>query len=150
MAPGIQTPIDSRNRPLKHKNGVSVYQHEVLPDSREAMKRYCTTPDASLLECMRSMDITGAGVALAVDSEFGLIGTMSDGDIRKALLNGCSLHSLIRPHVNQDCFHVLPSVPRAEVLDIMQARRFDQVPIVDEQRKVIGLHLLYDILRNVS
>jgi len=96
------------------------------------------------------MDITGARIALAVDSEFRLIGTISDGDIRKALLNGCPLDSPVSPQINRKCFYVLPSVPRAEVLDIMQARLFEQVPIVDEQGKVTGLHLLHDILGNVT
>jgi len=114
------------------------------------MKKYCITPDASLIECMRSMDITGAGIALAVDSEVRLIGTISDGDIRKALLNGCPLDSPVSPHINRNCFYVLPYVPRAEVLDIMQARRFEQVPIIDEHGKITGLHLLHDILGNVS
>jgi dTDP-glucose pyrophosphorylase len=114
------------------------------------MKKYCITPDATLIECMRIIDITGAGIALAVDNEFRLIGTISDGDIRKALLKNYSLDSPASPHINQNCFRVLPTVPRVEVLDIMQARRFEQVPIVDEQGKVIGLHLLHDILRNVS
>ena len=45
---------------------------------------------------------------------------------------------------------MLPTVPRVEVLDIMQARRFEQVPIVDEQGRVIGLHLLHDILGNIA
>jgi len=114
------------------------------------MKNYCISPDASLIECMRSMDITGAGIALAVDSEFRLIGTISDGDIRKALVKGCPLDSSIANHINRNCFHVLPTVLRAEVLDIMQARRFEQVPIVDEQGKVLGLHLLHDMLGNIS
>jgi len=114
------------------------------------MKNYCISPDASLIECMRSMVITGAGIALAVDSEFRLIGTISDGDVRKALVKGCPLDSPIDPHINRSCYYVLPTVPRAEVLDIMQARRFEQVPIVDERGKVIGLHLLHDILGNIA
>jgi predicted transcriptional regulator len=114
------------------------------------MKNYYISPDASLIECMRSMDITGAGIALAVDGEFRLIGTISDGDIRKALVKGCPLDSSIATHINRNCFYVLPNVPRVEVLDIMQARRFEQVPIVDEQGKVIGLHLLHDMLGNLS
>ena len=114
------------------------------------MKGYCIDPNASLIECMRSMDITGAGIALAVDSAFRLIGTVSDGDVRKALLKGYALDSSVFPHINRNCFHVLPTVPRVEVLDIMQARRFEQIPIVDEHNKVIGLHLLHNILGNVS
>ncbi len=114
------------------------------------MKQYCITPDASLIECMRIMAIAGTGIALAVDSEFRLIGTISDGDIRGALLKGCPLDSPASPHINRNCFHVLPTVPRVEVLDIMQARRFEQVPIVDELGKVMGLHLLHDILGNIA
>jgi dTDP-glucose pyrophosphorylase len=96
------------------------------------------------------MDHTGAGIALAVDSEFRLIGTISDGDVRKALVRGCPLDSSIAIHINRKCYFVLPTVPRAEVLDVMQARRFEQVPIVDEEGKVIGLHLLHDILGNIE
>jgi dTDP-glucose pyrophosphorylase len=114
------------------------------------IKQYCVNPHVSLIECMRSMDITGAGIALAVDRAFKLIGTISNGDIRKALLNGCSLDSPVTPHINRNCYYVLSTVPRAEVLDVMQARRFEQVPILNEKGVVIGLHLLHDILGNIS
>ncbi len=114
------------------------------------MNQYCVNPNASLIECMRSMEITGAGIALAVDGEFRLIGTISDGDVRSALVKGYSLDSSIDTHINRNCYYVLPTVSRAEVLDIMQACRFEQVPIVDEQGKVIGLHLLHDILGNIA
>lgn len=114
------------------------------------MKQYCITPDARLIECMRIIHITGAGIALAVDSEFRLIGTISDGDIREAVLKGCTLDSPAFPHINRNCFHVLPTVPRVEVLDIMKSRRFEQVPIVDDQGKVRGIHLLHDILGNIT
>lgn len=114
------------------------------------MKEYCIQPDASLLECMGAIQRNGAGIAVAVDDSFRLVGTVSDGDIRKALLKGCSLDSSVFPHIERNCFSVLPSVSRAEVLDIMHARRFEQVPVVDEAGKVVGLHLLHDILGNVQ
>jgi len=114
------------------------------------MKQYCINPYINLLECMRIIARTGAGIALAVDDEFRLIGTLSDGDIRGALLQGCSLDSPVFPHINRNCYYVLPGVSRAEVLDVMQARRFEQVPIVDHKGKVLGLHLLHDILGNVE
>ena len=114
------------------------------------MKQYCISPEASLIECLRIMDTAGTRIALAVDSEFRLIGTLSDGDIRRAFLKGSSLDSPVSPHINRHCFSVLPTVPRVEVLDVMQARRFEQMPIVDEQGKVIGLHLLHDLLGNIS
>jgi len=114
------------------------------------MEKYCISPESNLIECMRSMDITGAGIALAVDRELKLIGTISDGDIRKALLSGCSLDSKVENLINRHCYSVLPTIARVKVLDIMQARRFEQVPIVDENGKVIGIHLLHDMLGLVS
>jgi len=110
------------------------------------MKKYCISSDATLIECMKVINVTGAGIALAVDSELRLVGTISDGDIRKALVEGFPVDSPVSPHINRDCFSVLTSVSRVEVLDIMHARRFEQVPIIDEQGKVIGLHFLHDIL----
>ncbi len=114
------------------------------------MEKYCIRPDATIIQCMGSMDKTGAGIALAVDDEFKLIGTISDGDIRKALLGGCSLDNKVTHLINRNCFSVLPTVPRVKVLDIMQARRFEQVPIVNEEGKVIGIHFLHDMLGIVS
>ena len=113
------------------------------------MKKYFTSPDATLIECMKVINETGAGIALAVDSTSELIGTISDGDIRKALIEGSPLDSPVLPHINRDCFSVLSSVSRDEVLDIMHARKFEQIPIVDERNRVIGLHLLHDIVGNV-
>lgn len=114
----------------------------------DSMKQYCVPPEATLIECMRVIDNTGAGIALAVDDALKLIGTISDGDIRKALLRGCSLNSPVLQHINRECFSVLPTVPRAEVIDIMLARRFEQVPIIDEGNRVIGIHFLHDIVGN--
>jgi dTDP-glucose pyrophosphorylase len=114
------------------------------------MKKYCIYPNNTLLECLRVIDASAAGVALAVDSDFRLIGTVSDGDIRRALLKGYLLESPVLPFINQNCFCVLPTIGRAEVLDIMQARKFEQVPVVDEGKRVVGLHLLHDLLGRVK
>ena len=114
------------------------------------MKQYCIRTDSTLMECLRVIDGSAAGIALAVDSDFRLIGTVSDGDIRRVLLKGYPLETPVLQFVNKNCFCVLPTVGRTEVLDIMQARRFEQVPIVDEQGKVTGLHLLHDILGNAE
>lgn len=102
------------------------------------------------MDCMCVIQKTGAGIALAVDEESCLIGTVSDGDIRGALLKGFPLDSSIFPHINRQCLSVLVGASRAEVLDIMNARRFEQVPIVDDAGKLVGLHLLHDILGMVK
>lgn len=114
------------------------------------MKKYCISPDTPIIKCMACMDHTGAGLALAVDQDFKLIGTISDGDIRKALLRGNTLDTPITNLITRNCFSVPPDYPRVKVLDIMQARRFEQVPIVDEDGRLSGMHLLHDMLGIIS
>jgi len=114
------------------------------------MKDYCIRPDSTLLECLSVIDATAAGIAFAVDNDFRLIGSVSDGDIRRALLKGCTLESPVLSCINKNCYSVLPSVGRAEILDIMQARRFEQVPVIDEERRLVGLHKLHDLLGRVK
>lgn len=114
------------------------------------MKKYCISPDTTIIECMACMDKTGAGLALAVDKDLKLIGTISDGDIRKALLKGSTLDTKVNDLITRNCFTVPPTYPRVKVLDIMHARRFEQVPIVDAKGRVIGMHLLHDMLGIVS
>ena len=114
------------------------------------MTKYCITPDKSLFECMRILDREGAGIVLVVDEAFRLIGTASDGDIRRALLKGYGLETPLGPHIKRDCFSVSPAMSRNEVLDIMQARSIKQIPVVDENKKVMGLHMIHELLGRVK
>lgn len=114
------------------------------------MKKFCITPDKSLLECLRAIDRAGSGIVFVVDEDFRLIGTISDGDIRRALLRGYDLDTPLAPHIKHDCFSVSPEMNRNEILDIMQARWIEQVPIVDENGIIVGLHLIYELLGAVK
>jgi len=114
------------------------------------MKECFIEPDASLIECIRVIDRSSVGIALVVDEQHRLIGTLSDGDVRRALIKGFTLDSPIRPHINLNYYYVSQSDDRTGVLDIMQARKFAQVPILDEERRVVGLHLLHEILGRID
>jgi CBS domain-containing protein len=46
-----------------------------------------------VLEAMRVIDLGSAQIALVVDSENRLLGTLTDGDIRRGLLNGETLNA---------------------------------------------------------
>ncbi|MBI5445147.1 MAG: nucleotidyltransferase family protein [Deltaproteobacteria bacterium] len=101
---------------------------------------------ASLLETMEAIDGGACEIALVVDEEGRLLGTVTDGDIRRALLGGRGLSSPVNPVMNRRFTAVGRSAPRTEVLDLMRARTLGQVPIVDEDGRLVGLHLLREIL----
>ena len=102
--------------------------------------------NATIIEALKIIDSSGTGIALIADENLKLIGVLSDGDIRRALIGGATINDCIDEFMVRNCFTVSHNASRAEILDLMQARKFTQVPIVDKDNKLVGLHLLHSLI----
>ena len=95
----------------------------------------------SSIECAIScLDTAGMQILIVVSKKRELIGTITDGDIRRGLLRGLELKNSIEPLVNKDAFVVPMSMDKEVILKIMSANSIRQIPIVNENRQVVGLH----------
>jgi dTDP-glucose pyrophosphorylase len=102
----------------------------------------CLLPlDSSAQDAIQSLDRSGLQIVIVVDSGDVLAGTITDGDIRRGLLRGIDLSSAIGTILQRDPFVVPPQLNQDAVLHLMQANRIHQLPIVDDARRVVGLHL---------
>ena len=90
---------------------------------------------------MQVLNETSLKIVLVVDENDVLVGTISDGDIRRGLLKGLLLTSAVESIVHRDALVVPPDVSRDVVLQLMTANKIQQIPIVDENMQVLGLHL---------
>jgi dTDP-glucose pyrophosphorylase len=102
--------------------------------------------DSTIRAAMEAIQRGACWIALVVDEDDKLLGLITDGDVRRALLAGASLGDPIEAYMKKTFTAVPPSVGRSEVLDIMRARTLNQIPIVDETGKLVGLHLLREII----
>jgi len=102
--------------------------------------------DASIRDAMLAIDRGACEIALAVDGDRRLLGTVSDGDVRRALLSGATVDDPVKAYVTQAPYVASPTLGRAEVLDLMRARRISQVPIVDSSGRIFGLHTIRELL----
>ena len=102
--------------------------------------------DATFRDALGVIDAFAIGAVLVLDTDRKLLGLLTDGDIRRALLGGASLNDVVTPWISKNYVSVGRDVGRAEVLDLMQARLIDQVPVVDDAGKVVGVHLIHDII----
>jgi dTDP-glucose pyrophosphorylase len=116
----------------------------------DRLQRCQVNLDRRLLDAMWALDRGGVGIALVVDDAGRLVGTVTDGDIRRALLRGATMESAIAPHIHRDYTAVDPGTGRAEVLDLMHARFIHQIPIVSENGRLVGLHLLHELIGSVE
>jgi hypothetical protein len=85
-------------------------------------------------------------IVLVVSEGNRLAGTLTDGDIRRAFLKGLNLESVIDDVIQLNPLAVPPEMSRDLVLQIMQINKIHQLPIVDQEGKVIGLHVWDNII----
>lgn len=104
--------------------------------------RACLLPhELSVQDAIRCLDKSGLQIAMVVDAGDRLLGTVTDGDIRRGLLRGVQLADPVAPIVHGDPLVVPPSLEQDMVLQLMQANKIHQLPIVDEGRRVVGLYV---------
>ena len=101
---------------------------------------------ATIQDALAALNASGEGIALVVDAANRLVGVLTDGDVRRALMRGAGLNDSIESALQKQFVSVPPQQARADVLDLMQARRLRHVPIVDETGRLVGLHLLREIV----
>lgn len=106
--------------------------------------------EGTIRDAMLALEKCGLNIALVVDDTKRLVGILTDGDIRRCLLRGAPLGDRIVDHMQRNFVSVGVRAGRAEVIDIMQARYFQQIPIVDGDGKLAGLHLLHDMISSVE
>jgi hypothetical protein len=91
------------------------------------------------------LDQVAIKIVLVVNESEELQGTISDGDIRRGLLRGLDLNSPVASIVHCDALVVPRGMARETVVQLMVANKIQQIPVVDEHRHVVGLHLWDEI-----
>lgn len=100
----------------------------------------------SVGKVIQTLNISALKIVLIKDSSNKLIGTVTDGDIRRGLLTGLQLDSPIDSVINKNPFVVPPNVNKDTVLNLMQMNKIQQIPIIDHQGNLIGLHVWDDLV----
>ncbi len=110
-------------------------------------------PRASIREAMSCIDRNKKGIVLVVDAKNHLLGTVTDGDIRRAILQGTNLDTSIESLLAERSRSRYPEPVTApvgtdaeELLAIMRERRIRQVPLLDDDGAVVDLAVMDDLL----
>lgn len=85
------------------------------------------------------IDSGGVKIALVVDTDNKLLGTLSDGDIRRGLLRKKTLNDTIEDVYFRNPTTAKRSSSREDLLRLCSINKIEQVPIIDKDRKVIDL-----------
>jgi dTDP-glucose pyrophosphorylase/predicted transcriptional regulator len=118
-------------------------------------KKLLLSSDATLLDAMCVINDTGEGFTLVLDNEQHLLGILTEGNIRRALIKGNTIHSSVRHAMNSNPVTVPPSAHPQSVLNLLQKNDFTHIPVVDAQNILVdvwsrkGLASMYEIPNRV-
>ena len=102
------------------------------------MKNIFVFENSNLHQVMEKLQKTGEKCLIVVSKSKKLLGTVSDGDIRRAILNRVALSQNIKKIYNKKCIHLRDVDYKAsKVLKIIKLKQVELIPIIDNRKIVV-------------
>jgi dTDP-glucose pyrophosphorylase len=112
----------------------------------DCLELCCVEMGDTIFEALQAINEGNIEITFVLDTEKRVIGTLTDGDLRRALLGGAALQSPLAPFVRRQFIAVSPEISRAEVIDIMLSRRISQIPVLNTEGRLVGIHCLHETI----
>ena len=100
------------------------------------------TPIRKVLE---RIDASAIQIVLVVDAQGCLLGTVTDGDVRRGILKGISLDETVERVMRSKPVAVPIGESREKILSLMKEKKISKIPVLDENDRVIGIEVLDDL-----
>jgi dTDP-glucose pyrophosphorylase len=103
----------------------------------ERLKKVFINLEATIKQALKQMDAMGEKTLLVVDEQNTLLGTLTDGDVRRWMLEGKSLTQGISNAMNVKPISVKEDFDKETVKQLMVKKKLDCLPIVDDHKRVV-------------
>ena len=105
------------------------------------MSKYTINKDLSILDALIQIEGNHHRSLIVVNEGNKVVGSLSDGDVRRALINGMVLSSTISKIMNLDYLFVNEGVDDLKIKSILSDPDVFLLPRVNSKRELIELHV---------
>ncbi len=109
-------------------------------------KKYCIKENATIKETMKLIDENVIGAAIVVEDGLKVKGLITDGDIRRALINGKNINESIKGIYNKNYKYVNKFESKKRAKEIMLKYKIRHLPVLDEEGVLTDLYFLDDLI----
>ena len=102
-----------------------------------------------IVEALQSMDINGNGILFIVDAEGKLVGTLTDGDVRRWLINTGKLEAGIADIMRKNPRFIYED-DREDATEYMVKNRIKAVPVLDHDDKIVDILFNKKLFDNIG
>jgi len=124
---------------------------------RPVLERLLVRPTATLREALAAIDANAKGIVVVTDVQHRLLGTVTDGDLRRAILAGVPLERSVQVVLERrEGGGSSPSVTAPvgasveELIQLMIQHTLRQIPVVDRDERVVDVAVLSDLVRDAD
>jgi dTDP-glucose pyrophosphorylase/CBS domain-containing protein len=110
---------------------------EVEAEASELLDMVTLLPSASVAEAITRLDKAGTGALVLCTADRLLLGLLTDGDIRRAILRGKSLETSCEDIASLEPLTINSSICTKEALELMVKNDINHLPVVDDSGRVI-------------
>lgn len=108
------------------------------------------TSDTPVAKAIEIIDHSGLQIALVINETGQLLGTVTDGDIRRAILKHLSLAEPVSKIMNPNPRFIYRNGSREEALLLIKSSKVRQIPVLDENRHILGLEIADELFHPPS
>ncbi len=102
------------------------------------IKKYIINNDISVKQAMKTLDSGGIGF-LAVYKKSKLFGIITDGDIRRAILNDISLEKNIETITNTDFIFLFNNYTKKDADKIFRNSHIKHIPVINKNHELVDI-----------
>lgn len=104
------------------------------------MKDITIKPTESIKEALKKLNETGEKVLIVVDNDNTLLGTITDGDIRRYILKTGTIEGTVSGVYNKNSIYATENQTQKEVKDLIFKNRIEILPVVNKNKKLVGYY----------
>ena len=105
-------------------------------------------PSATFKKTIEILHSSGLRIALVVDEDNHLLGTVTDGDIRRALLNHKAMDVYVTEVMNREPMSASIKDEKGSILSHMRTHDLLHMPIIDDHGRLFDLKTLHNLIDN--
>jgi len=103
-------------------------------------KKAVISGNASLRDAAKNLTESSLRIVLVIDDSWKLLGTVSDGDIRRGLLRGLTLDADVHQVLRKNPLVAPEGISSSLIRELMAANKVQQIPEIDSDGRVVCLH----------
>ena len=112
----------------------------------ENILKICIDANKSLIDALNNLESEDSQIVLVIDCDKKLLGTVSDGDIRRHLITGKTLSTKVSEVMNTNFISIKKGEKKQRILNLMKEKSISQIPVLDESGKILEIILLKELI----